>query len=69
MNEINRGRSIRLKKCVELANIQTNEKVLDLGCGDMFIKNFLPLGCKYLGIDEKGVTLHIIWRWDCQMKL
>jgi hypothetical protein len=25
MNEINRGRSIRLKKCVELANIQTND--------------------------------------------
>lgn len=54
MNEINKARSVRLKKCVELANILADEKVLDLGCSDMFIKNFLPHNCKYLGIDEKG---------------
>lgn len=57
MNKIDKGRLIRLKKCVALANIQANEKVLDLGCGDMFIKNLLPLGCKYLGIDEKGGSI------------
>ena len=49
-----RGKTIRLEKSIRLANIHADEKVLDLGCGDMSIKKFLPPSCRYLGIDEKG---------------
>ena len=37
-----KGTLIRLKKSVQLAQIKDNESILDLGCGDSYIKNFLP---------------------------
>ena len=44
----------RFKKIVEIAEIQDDEKVLDLGCGKgEILKNFLPK-VKYIGVDLVG---------------
>lgn len=53
MNQI-KLRKIRHKKSVELANVQDNETILDLGCGDCKIKDFLP-DVNYIGIDFKSL--------------
>lgn len=47
-----KGTLIRLKTSVQLAQIKDNESILDLGCGDSYIKNFLPTNTKYTGIDK-----------------
>lgn len=47
-----KGTQIRIKKCVQLAQIKDNESVLDLGCGDSYIKNYLPKNINYTGIDK-----------------
>ncbi|MCK5216379.1 MAG: class I SAM-dependent methyltransferase [Methanosarcinales archaeon] len=46
-----KGTLIRIKKSVQLAQIKDNESILDLGCGDSYIKNFLPTNTNYTGID------------------
>lgn len=62
-----KNEKIRLQKCVNIANVKPNEKILDLGCGsDKPLKNFLGNDADYTGIDkvfdddlEKGLPSHI----------
>ena len=44
----------RFSKCIKLAGITGGENILDLGCGDMKLKKYLPSNCKYIGIDYNG---------------
>jgi len=58
---------IRLQKCVDIADVKSNEKVLDLGCGkDKPLKSFLGAGVGYVGVDkvfgddlEKGLPVRV----------
>ena len=58
---------IRLQKCVDLADVKSNENVLDLGCGrDKPLRRFLDDGVGYVGVDkvfgddlEKGLPVHV----------
>lgn len=51
---------LRFKKAIELSEVKPGEKVLDLGCGNKKLKEFLPK-VEYLGVDVKkynGVLQH-----------
>jgi 2-polyprenyl-3-methyl-5-hydroxy-6-metoxy-1,4-benzoquinol methylase len=50
----NKGEAIRLKKSIKLADVRLGEKVLDLGCGDMSLKQMLSPDVNYVGIDKNG---------------
>jgi len=51
---MNKGMKIRLRKTIELANVQVQEKVLDLGCGKQkTLQQFLP-EATYIGLDLDG---------------
>jgi hypothetical protein len=47
----NLGWKERIKNMAEF--IQPNQSVMDLGCGKMWLKDFLPEGCTYFGVDYK----------------
>ena len=42
----------RLKKSIELANVSDHHSVLDVGCHQEEARQFLPKGCRYLGLDH-----------------
>ncbi len=64
-----KGKEIRMKKTVEAADLKPNDKVLDLGCGEQDILNYIDVHIEYTGIDkymgynkydlEKGLPLGI----------
>jgi len=45
------GQRIRYKKAVKLAKIKPNSSVLDVGCREGTLKDYLPKNIKYQGID------------------
>jgi len=48
---------MRLKKLIKCANLNENDVVLDLGCGEGFLISFLPPVKKVIGIDISKVAL------------
>ena len=46
-----KGTRIRMQKCVKVADVQPNSRVLDLGCGNKVLKALLPTDIEYTGID------------------
>jgi len=52
-----KGTLIRLQKSAEIAKVKPNESVLDLGCGDSFIKNYMPKRIIYVGVDLMGANI------------
>lgn len=57
---------IRLAKSAKLANIKDGERILDLGCGNGILIDYLPSGIDYTGVDlvdgtdlEKGLPSNI----------
>jgi SAM-dependent methyltransferase len=71
---VTRDVKIRIEKSVKLANVSGGEKILDLGCGDMKLRQFLPDTIEYTGIDinvgtihhdlEKGLPLNLTGKFD-----
>jgi len=51
---------IRLKKTVSIADVRSGFNILDLGCGSMQIKNFLPKNIKYFGVDLEPLVKNTI---------
>lgn len=51
-----KGTLIRLRRCAQVADVKPNESVLDLGCGDSYIKNYLP-AVNYVGIDQSRTDI------------
>ena len=50
---------IRLQKSVEMANVQSNEKILDLGSGNKILKALLPQNIEYTGVNiSEGANIH-----------
>ncbi len=62
-----KNEKIRLRKCVNIANVENKDRILDIGCGkDKPLKNFLGEDIEYTGIDrlfgddlEGGLPPHI----------
>jgi glycosyltransferase involved in cell wall biosynthesis len=42
---------IRLQKSVDMANVQSEERILDLGCDNKILKALLPSDIEYTGVD------------------
>lgn len=40
--------------------IQPNERVIDFGCGQMSLKEYLPKECHYIGVDYKARSAETI---------
>lgn len=47
----------RLKKMIKLSNLKTDDKILDLGCGEGFFLYLLPKKIKAKGVDISRVAL------------
>jgi len=46
------GKVIRMNKTVEIANIHTDDHILDLGCGNNELLDFIKTPVHYIGIDK-----------------
>ena len=45
------------RKCVEAAGLRESDSVLDFGCGDKKLREFLPKNIKYAGYEQKAEAL------------
>ena len=57
MKQLDKGTLIRLKRSAQLAEVSTHDNILDLGCGDSLIKEFIPSIINYTGIDINSADI------------